>query len=81
MDIIKIRNGVRQTKRRKKRYKSVIANQGAMAFFYSTNSLELLFSFLLFFFNFPIMTISRHGIFRCRSPTVPWFFTQTKTEK
>ena len=69
MDIIKIRNGVCQTKRRKKRYKSVIAKQGAMALFNSTNSLEYLFSYLLFFIKFPIMTVGRHRIFRCRSPT------------
>lgn len=46
MDIIKIRDGVCQIKRRKKRYKSVIAEQGAMALLYSTK-----------FYLFPFISI------------------------
>lgn len=42
---------------------------GTVVFFCSTNSLELLFSFLLFIIKLPIMTINRHRVFRCRSPT------------
>ncbi len=68
---IKIRNGVQWTKRRKKRYKSVIAKQGAMAFFNLTYFSFFLLSLLLFVFNFPIMTLREKQILRCRSPTVP----------
>ena len=41
---------------------------GTVVFFISTNSLELLLSFPIFFFKIPF-TIINHWIFRCRSPT------------
>lgn len=64
---IRIKNGLCQSKKKKEKYRLAIVQQGTVAFFYSKNSLILLF--LLLFINFPITTIVSYRIFECRSPT------------